>query len=90
MTQPQRAQMITQACYLGMQVSEHQDIQTGKLVRQRTFDIRVIKSEYRRLKAESEGFVVNIGAIFRNTGSDGGGISGSAVESVAASLGRPN
>lgn len=82
-----RDQMIRQACELGMFVNQFQDTKTGNLVLQRTFDLRIIKSEFSRLKAESEGFVVNIEAIFANTAGDGGGRSGQAVESVMASLG---
>lgn len=62
-----RPQMIEQACLLGLDVSEYQDPQTGVRIIQRTFDVKKIKGEYRRLKAESEGFVVNLSAIFNHT-----------------------
>lgn len=83
-----RAVMIEQACRLALQINQFQDIESGKLVVQRTFDVRVIKSEYRRLQAEADGFVVNVAAIFQNTNGASGTMSGRDVETVAASLGR--
>lgn len=62
-----RAQLLEEATCLGLSVTQHQDPTTGKLVILRSFDIRRIKSEFRRLKAEDEGFVVNVSAIFAHT-----------------------
>lgn len=82
-----RAQMVDQACHLGMQYNEYQCPTTGKLVRHRTFHIAFIKSEFRRLKAEEEGFVCNVGAIFQNTNSNAGLNTGAAVEQAVQAMG---